>query len=211
MGACFAQDVIVTRDAKKINAKVTEVNLDNIRYRNFDNPDGPTYTLPKSQILSILYQNGTVETFDDAGKQAAQPDVVQPTPAVVNRRQPQTAQPLSNSIRDYPVYYAEYSRGRSLQTRGIILLISGGVMVGSGTALVLSAGGDDDATGVGGTAIIVGGACVIASVPVMITGGNKKRRAMHSYLQEVSELPAKRAPHLQLNVHGNGLGLAYVF
>jgi hypothetical protein len=42
--ALFAQDVIVTKDSKRINAKVTEVNPDDIKYKNFDNPDGPTYT-----------------------------------------------------------------------------------------------------------------------------------------------------------------------
>jgi hypothetical protein len=66
LGACFAQDVIVTKDAKKINAKVTEINIDDIKYKNFDNQDGPMYTILKSAISSILYQNGTVETFDVA-------------------------------------------------------------------------------------------------------------------------------------------------
>jgi hypothetical protein len=60
-GVCHAQDVIITRDAKKINAKVTEVNPGDIKYKKFDNPDGPTYTLPKNQIASILYQNGMVD------------------------------------------------------------------------------------------------------------------------------------------------------
>ena len=61
---CFAQDVIVTKDARKIDAEVTEVNSDNIKYKTFDNLDGPTYTLPKSDLLTILYQNGKVETFE---------------------------------------------------------------------------------------------------------------------------------------------------
>ena len=60
---CFAQDIIVTKDAKRINAKITEVNVDNVRYKNFDNQDGPVYTLLKSEIASIIYQNGQVETF----------------------------------------------------------------------------------------------------------------------------------------------------
>ena len=38
---CFGQDIIVTKDARRINAKVTEVNVDNVRYKNFDNQDGP--------------------------------------------------------------------------------------------------------------------------------------------------------------------------
>ena len=63
---CFAQDIIVTKDAKRINAKVAEVNVDNVRYVNFDYQDGPVYTLLKRDIAAILYQNGQAETFDAA-------------------------------------------------------------------------------------------------------------------------------------------------
>jgi len=61
---CFAQDIIITKDSRKINAKVTEVNVDNVRYKNFDNQDGPIYTILKSDIASILYQNAQVESFE---------------------------------------------------------------------------------------------------------------------------------------------------
>jgi len=64
--ACFAQDIIITKDAKKINVKVTEVNEDNVRYKKIDNLGGPTYTLSKGNIASILYQNGQVDTFETA-------------------------------------------------------------------------------------------------------------------------------------------------
>ena len=59
-----AQDIIVTRDSKKIEAKVTEVNRDDVKYKVFTNQEGPTYTLPKSDIASIVYQNGQVDTFE---------------------------------------------------------------------------------------------------------------------------------------------------
>ena len=34
---CFAQDVIVTKDGKKINAKVTEIHENAILYKKFEN------------------------------------------------------------------------------------------------------------------------------------------------------------------------------
>ena len=76
----FAQDVIVTKDSRRINAKVTEVNVDNIRYKQFDNQDGPVYTLPKSDIVTILYQNGTVENYG-AESSPAVTSAVTPAPA----------------------------------------------------------------------------------------------------------------------------------
>jgi hypothetical protein len=58
-----AQDVIVTTEGKKINSKIIEVNENDIRYKLFDNPSGPTYFMKKSEIASILYESGHVDVF----------------------------------------------------------------------------------------------------------------------------------------------------
>jgi len=58
-----AQDVIVTTEGKKINSKVVEVNENDIRYKLFDNPSGPTYFMKKSEIATILYESGHVDVF----------------------------------------------------------------------------------------------------------------------------------------------------
>jgi len=58
-----AQDVIVTTEGKKINSKVMEVNENDIRYKLFDNPSGPVYFMKKSDIATILYENGNVDVF----------------------------------------------------------------------------------------------------------------------------------------------------
>jgi len=60
--ACFAQDIIVTKDSRKIKANVLEVNIDNIRYKNFENED-EIVTIPKSDVVTILFQNRHVDTF----------------------------------------------------------------------------------------------------------------------------------------------------
>jgi len=61
--ASYAQDIIVTKDSRRIEVKVMEVNVDNVRYRLFNHQDGPIYTLLKNDIVTILYQNGRVEMF----------------------------------------------------------------------------------------------------------------------------------------------------
>jgi len=61
-----AQDVIVTRDSKRIEARVTEIDVNDIKYKNFNNIDGPVYVLSKANIVAIIYQNGNVETFNSA-------------------------------------------------------------------------------------------------------------------------------------------------
>lgn len=61
----FAQDVIITRDAKKYEANVTEIGVFVVKYKLTAEENGPTYVLPKDKIAAITYQNGRVETFFD--------------------------------------------------------------------------------------------------------------------------------------------------
>ena len=61
--ALMAQDVIVTMQAERIDAKVLEVSETEIRYRKTSNPEGPIYLLSTDKIATILYANGEVEVF----------------------------------------------------------------------------------------------------------------------------------------------------
>lgn len=58
-----AQDIVTLKDGTRIEAKVLEVNIDNIRYKKISNPDGPIYTEAKWNISSITYENGYTETY----------------------------------------------------------------------------------------------------------------------------------------------------
>ena len=59
-----AQDIIVTNDAKKIEAKILEVSKNEIKYKEFNYQDGPTFTLGFEDINSIIYANGKVALYN---------------------------------------------------------------------------------------------------------------------------------------------------
>jgi len=60
----FSQDVIVLKNSgERIQAKVTEVGITEIKYKNFDNQDGPVYSISKSDVDMILYVNGSKDVF----------------------------------------------------------------------------------------------------------------------------------------------------
>lgn len=61
----WAQDIIVTTDAKKIEAKITEVSKSEIRYKEFDNIDGPVFVIETKEINSIIYSNGKVVLYNN--------------------------------------------------------------------------------------------------------------------------------------------------
>lgn len=60
----MAQDVIVKKDGNTIFAKVLEVTSKEVKYKKHTNLEGPTYTISKTEIQSINYENGEKEVFD---------------------------------------------------------------------------------------------------------------------------------------------------
>lgn len=60
----MAQDVIVKKDGNTILAKVLEVTSTEVKYKKHTNLEGPTYTISKTEIQSINYENGEKEVFD---------------------------------------------------------------------------------------------------------------------------------------------------
>ena len=59
-----AQDIIFKNDKTELNAKVLEIEELKVKYILFDNLDGPTYGIDKSQISMIIYKNGKKELFN---------------------------------------------------------------------------------------------------------------------------------------------------
>lgn len=65
----YAQDVIVLKDGTTILSKVTEVSSSEIKYKKISNLDGPIFTIKSSDILSINYNNGEKDSFNDVRPQ----------------------------------------------------------------------------------------------------------------------------------------------
>ena len=80
-----AQDVIVKKDGSTILSKVLEVNTADIKYKKHSNPDGPIYTMDKSEILSINYENGDRDTFNETNPSKEEDDENDRTPKYIEK------------------------------------------------------------------------------------------------------------------------------
>ena len=65
-----AHDVIITHDAQRIDAVITEVSAVEVKYKQANFPTGPTFVLAIDDIATIIYSNGKVQAFQ---KKATQP------------------------------------------------------------------------------------------------------------------------------------------
>ncbi|MBO7454916.1 MAG: hypothetical protein J6T76_00780 [Paludibacteraceae bacterium] len=98
----MAQDIIVTTAAQKIEAKITEVTKSEIRYKEKDYLDGPTFVLSTDEISSIIYANGKVVLYnqpvvkekpEQAEVKVEEPPTLPltPSPEVTQAEEPQQA------------------------------------------------------------------------------------------------------------------------
>lgn len=62
-GYAFAEDLIVLRNGDIVKAVVTDITQTEIKYKKASNPNGPSYTINKSDVLSINYENGDKDVF----------------------------------------------------------------------------------------------------------------------------------------------------
>jgi len=56
-------DVIILQNGSEIKAKVIDISLSEIKYKRFDNIDGPTISISKRDVFAINYENGTREVI----------------------------------------------------------------------------------------------------------------------------------------------------
>ncbi len=77
-----AQDKLIKTDYSIIEVKVTEITDVDVLYKKFSNPDGPVYSIKKTEVLAINYQNGEKEVFTQAPpKEEAKPTETVSKPA----------------------------------------------------------------------------------------------------------------------------------
>ncbi len=67
-----SQDLVIKKDGSEIRAKVLEVTKTEIKFKKFDNLDGPLYTELISDLLMIRYEKGQNEVFQ---KETFKPDI----------------------------------------------------------------------------------------------------------------------------------------
>ena len=63
-----AQDTLSMRSGENILVKVIEVGTSEVKYKKLDNLNGPVFSMLKSDLLMIKYENGTKEDFSKEEK-----------------------------------------------------------------------------------------------------------------------------------------------
>ena len=237
-GNAFAQDIIHTIDGYSIEAKVLEINDDDILYKTFDNLDGPDYRMSVSRIARIVFQNGTEKSF-------APSTILVPSPFAYDPYGPygpleyrwghyydRRGRLYAEQLQDYlgvSLYGSDYRKARSQYQSGLWLTIGGATLLVS--SIISSAMLSDYNRGVAsmnmpssmrsnehssvGALYVAGGiagaACLGAGIPLWIKGNRKLNAIADDYNQRYGRNAYGYKSSLRVGSTGNGIGLALNF
>jgi len=87
------KDVIYTSDNKTIEAKVMEVSSQEVKYKDWNNQNGPMFILMAGEVTKIEFSNGTVKTFAAPAPAAAAPVATTPVKPVTTEDQAAASEP----------------------------------------------------------------------------------------------------------------------
>ena len=227
-----AQDIIVTKKSERIDAKVLEININDVKYKDWNNQDGPTYTILKSDIASIIYQNGKVETFSNFTQRPQQSNNNQ----LMDYGDPSMTLSQFKSMSDdeqdkyFEKYggniYETFHSGMKLRNAGDGLLVPGIILSSAGFFCTLLGSiymyhydyydyhfnYSAAATYLSGIILLpIGQALVIASIPFSAVGGAKKRHAQNEYINKYFNNMSMNKPVLNLGLTTTGVGFTLKF
>jgi hypothetical protein len=111
----LAQDIITLKNGDEIKAKVQEIGLSDVKYKKFENANGPTYTLLKTEIFMIKYENGEKDVFTTQNQPAQEKQLLLPASPTV--RQNDYSTPAGSGVQQN-----EYSHINDMTKRGKVPL-----------------------------------------------------------------------------------------
>lgn len=197
VGMATAQDVIVKKDQSTVMSKVLEITSTEIKYKKWNNQDGPTYSIDRSEVACINYENGEVEKFSDST--ISQPNTYQQqTQQAFKGFMEQSGSHLKlngHILSDTEVQslvgeqdYQLYLTGKRQRNTGNVLCCVGGVVIGSGFGVMLrsptsSSNLDDTETSlkVGLITILIGVVFIPPGAIFSSIGGNKLQQIAEKY------------------------------
>jgi len=202
-----AQDIITFKNGDEVQAVVLEVGINDIRYKKFENQEGPDYKINKSEVSIIKYENGSEDVFNDKSSNVPAENLKQSNQLYKKglwqnsvwqddkRIKPSQIKTLMSTNNEALL---QYKGGRSLLVTGQIIGGIGGVMLGWDLGNRVS--------GEEGNAILLGvGAVGFSAGMIMIFSGlNKMNKSLELYNSRINNNVSYQ---INLGLTQTGIGL----
>lgn len=214
-----AQDVIIKRDATKIEAVIQEVSKSEIRYKNYSNQSGPTFVLSTDEISSIIYSNGDVQVFEQKVEKPVQrgnsqnSNSVGGTMTYMGGRYYLNDQVLTeNEFSDH--LYKNCMPAYEYYKKQIRIGNSGSILLGVGLGMLIGGACVYDTSGeVGFWSMVMSTVPIALGVPLCAAGYANRKKACNVYNHRCGNTAYNLNKGVRLNFQSSndGLGIALRF
>lgn len=197
-------DVIITKGNERIEAIILEVDESVVKYRKVSDPEGPVFSLNKTDISSILYGNGEVEKLDkSAEEEYFKPDST-PPPVIYKQRETNYNNSRGISGRsneqlrsNYNLYLKKSSSYRKMgligASAGLLFTVVGVVKINQAENYYNTYGYYRNDTELGvGALLFFGG--IFGGIPLTVIGLVKNKSYTKKALQVKDELRRRSQP-----------------
>jgi len=230
-----AQDIILTKDGQKIEAKVEEVGIETIKYKKYNNQSGAAYLILKSDIATIMYENGEFEVFKQETQKSNTNEAQKPISQEAQKPFSQEAQKLYSHLQqpfnkigiddkgmlvffkanNFQEYYNRFNAACVQSNAGKVILGIGVFASALGFSLLMADLYNDTGLVTGGSVLLsFGQVVVIAGISITATAGKRKGEIKDTFAMEYFGVVRKYSyqPKLNLGITQNGgVGLTLKF
>lgn len=212
-----AQDILKLKSGKEMKVSIIEEDADIIKYREYENPAGPVYSIKKELVESVKYKKGDRGTQADHGNAVSNAPVVRADTGrflTVKKRyvllngEMQSPRNVKALMEDYPQASAMYESGRKMCNASNTCAL--GIMLVSLTTSIIANGKSDDTEKKQITEVGLGidGGLIIAGIILASKGKGKIRRSVDLYN---SSLGKAVSYNLEFGIQDNGIGFGIRF
>jgi hypothetical protein len=213
-----AQDILKLKSGKEIRANILEEGTDIIKYREFDNPSGPVYSVKKDQVESVKYKKGKRETQNAEPKELNinEPAVVSDTNSkltmkrryIVLNGQVQSPRNVKSIMFDNPEALANYEKGKKMCDMSNACAY-GIIIVSLTTSIIANGKSDpDESRKISAIGLGIDGGLLIGGIILAVSGKQKIRKSVELYNSSLDKPVTYR---IDFGIQDNGIGFGVRF
>jgi hypothetical protein len=221
-----AQDLLILKSGKELKVNIVEETSAIVKYREFENPTGPLFSIGKDKVASIQYKKGSKEAQQtqakekenivSAGKEkTAQSGAFKPLTykkmIVKEGGVALSVRQVKTLLEEYPVALKKYETGKFLG-RASNACAFGVIIVSFAATLKMNKmdtpSEKDQKMRIGYTALGIDGVLLITGIILASTGRHDIRSAVTIYNSAAGK-PVTYKLNMGLQDHGVGLALRF--
>jgi len=219
----FAQDLLILKSGKEIKVNIIEESSTIVKYREFENPTGPLFSIGKDKVASIQYKKGSKEAMQNKAKEkeniisAGKEVAVQSgafKPLTYKKRQVKadgkvlSVRQVKTLMEDYPDALKKYESGKFLGRASNGCAFGVIIVSFAATQMMNKKEVQSEKMKIGYPAFAIDGAFIIAGIVMASIGRHNIHSAVTIYNSAAGK-PVTYKLNLGLQDHGVGLALRF--